>query len=367
MKLLHFADVHLDAQFGWADHAVASRRREAIRQALVRILDIGLERQVDAILCAGDLFEYERITPDTVAFLRAQFARLNTTPVYISPGNHDHCSADSIYRQVTWPANVHIFVTDRLEPVTLEKGITLWGAAHLVPANTGDFLDGFRVDRQGVNLALFHGSERSQWTMLGEGKQPHAPFEAAELERAGIDQAMLGHYHKPLDAPRYTYPGNPEALTFGESGQRGAVLFTVGRDGVLNREHLAVGGGAGLHSINVDLTGCESSAECVDRAAKALEGLRGCARVHLTGEVMPAVSLQARQIVEAAPQLDAVLVEADGIRIAYDFDQIAAEHSVRGQFVADVRADETLEPNERLLILTAGLRALDGRADLEVC
>lgn len=365
MKLLHFADLHLDAQFAWAPAAVAGRRRDALRSALVRIVDLAAERDVDAIVCAGDLFEHERVTPDTVAFMRSQFERAGR-PVYISPGNHDHCSARSVYRLADWPANVHIFSTDRLTPVALGDGVTLWGAAHLVPANTGDFLEGFTTDRPGLNLALFHGSERSELAMLGEGRQPHAPFEAAELERAGLDHAMVGHYHRPADEPRHTYPGNPAPLTFGETGERGAVIFTIGPDGALERERVSVSDGTGLHAVDVDLSGCQGSAECVERTSAALAGLRGSARVRLTGEVSPDVILQARQVRDASPDLDEVLVDDSGLAVAYDFEQIARERSVRGQFVLDVQADASLESDERRLILTAGLRALDGRSDLEV-
>jgi hypothetical protein len=44
---------------------------------------------------------------------------------------------------------------------------------------------------------------------------------------------------------------------------------------------------------------------------------------------------------------------------------VAQEPTVRGQFVRDVQASE-LTPEERQRIIVTGLRALDGRYDLEV-
>jgi exonuclease SbcD len=53
------------------------------------------------------------------------------------------------------------------------------------------------------------------------------------------------------------------------------------------------------------------------------------------------------------------------LRAAYDLDAIAGEATVRGQFVRDV-LDSQLEPSLRQRVLVTGLRALDGRDDLEV-
>ena len=176
MKIVHFADLHLDAQFAWAAaHGDATRkRRQALRDTLSRIVSLTQEVSADALLCGGDIYEHERFTPDTAEFLRATFAELDPTPVYIAPGNHDWYGPESLYRRVAWSPNVHIFRTDSLEPVALADGVTLWGAAHLVPANTRGFLDDFHVEGEG--LALFHGSEDSWFTEQGEGKAPHAPF-----------------------------------------------------------------------------------------------------------------------------------------------------------------------------------------------
>ena len=136
MRLLHFADLHLDAPFAWARPETARLRRRNRRETLTRILQLADDEGVDAILCAGDLFEHERFTPDTVAFLRESFARTDR-PIYVAPGNHDWYSARSPYALEEWSPNVHVFTDARLTPVELADGLTLWGAAHRAPANTG--------------------------------------------------------------------------------------------------------------------------------------------------------------------------------------------------------------------------------------
>ena len=53
------------------------------------------------------------------------------------------------------------------------------------------------------------------------------------------------------------------------------------------------------------------------------------------------------------------------MRYGYDLDTILAEPTVRGQFVRDAIAGIEDEDLRRRVIVT-GLRALDGRSDLEV-
>ncbi len=96
-----------------------------------------------------------------------------------------------------------------------------------------------------------------------------------------------------------------------------------------------------------------------------LAGVSGSVRVTLEGELAQQIDLPPRDLESAAPQLDGLLVRVGDIRAGYDFGQIAQERTVRGQFVKDVLAAD-LESDERRRILTTGLRALDGRGDLEV-
>ncbi|MFD1146351.1 hypothetical protein [Saccharothrix hoggarensis] len=38
------------------------------------------------------------------------------------------------------------------------------------------------------------------------GKLLHAPFTASEIAAAGIDHALVGHFHTERDAERHIYP-----------------------------------------------------------------------------------------------------------------------------------------------------------------
>jgi DNA repair exonuclease SbcCD nuclease subunit len=364
-RILHFADVHLDAPFKWAAREVARKRRQGLRDALSRIMDLAIAERVDALTCGGDLYEQDYFTPDTAEFLRIAFDRIAPIPVFISPGNHDWSGPLSLYRRVRWGSHVRIFEDRRLTPIEFRRGVTLWGAAHQAPAGTSGFLDGFHVAGDGVHLALFHGSELGSLAFQEEGKTTHAPFRADEIPASGLSYALVGHYHTPVDRSHFSYPGNPDPLTFGESGDRGALLVTVANEGSISIERHRVAVSA-VHDIVVDVTGCSTLQQIRDAVAGDLRGLGGCVRLIVRGEVAPDVDLPREAFSASDFGLDAIELRLE-VTVAYDLDGIGKEPTVRGQFVRDVRQAQDLSETDRRPIIVTGLRALEGRSDLDVC
>jgi DNA repair exonuclease SbcCD nuclease subunit len=366
VRLAHLADVHLDAHFALLPRDVARRRRHALEGALKSALERAAAEEVDAVLIAGDLYEHERVAPNTGEFLRAQFEAIAPTPVFIAPGNHDWYGPSSLYARLDWPANVYLFSEDTLRPLELADGLTLWGAAHRAPRNTDPFLDAFRVDRDGVNLALFHGSEQGAFRFQEEGKVPHSPFRSEQVAETGLDHAFVGHFHTAVDAGRYTYPGNPEPLAFGESGDavRGLVLATVHGDGTIERERVAVAQ-TSVNDVVVDVTGCASGNDVRELVKAALDPLSGCVRVTLKGELAPEVDLELGDLRRVSTGPWGVVTRVGRLTVGYDIDSIREEATVRGAFVTDVLAFELDDALRRKVIVT-GLRALEGRNDLEV-
>lgn len=360
MKLAFFADLHLDAPFAWARPEVARRRRQGLRDCLRRILEVADGEKVDAILCAGDLYEHDYVSPDTREFLRSTLGSTNT-PILIAPGNHDWYGPSSLYRQVSWPSNVHVFSESRFVRHELAPGIMLWGVAFTGPTRPQSFLAGFRADGGGVRLALFHGSEMSS---APPGKNPHAPFSAGEIETCGFLHAFVGHYHQPADHLRYTYPGNPDPLSFGETGERGLVIAEIGAEGPPRRRRLSVVQSA-VHDIEVDLSECGHFQEVRDLVASRLGGLKGVVRLFLRGDLAPDVALDLQSLAQISEEIEQIVFRTEELRAGYDFDALAKEPTVRGRFVAKVLRDTELDAETTRRILVTGLRALDGRSDLE--
>lgn len=363
MRFVVFSDLHLDAAFTLlgGDQGAARKRRQALRDTLDAVTNLARATNADALLCAGDLYEHERVSADTAQFLRRAFQDLAPRPVFIAPGNHDWYGPESLYHRLEWPQNVRIFRGARFEAVDLADGVTLWGAAHRAPANTPNLLADFRVDRSGVNLGLFHGAEQG-WT-IDDGEGPHGPFRAEDVARSGLNHAFVGHYHHRRAAERHTYPGSPTPLTFAEVGAGGAVVATVHGDGSIEREWREVG--TAIHDLSLDVTGARSLQDVRQALANCVRGRKGVARVTAHGEVEPAVSLRVDDLRDVEHELDALIIRLDRVAVGYDIAAISGEATIRGEFVRDVLAADLPEDTQRRVLVT-GLRALAGRDDLEV-
>ena len=252
-------------------------------------------------------------------------------------------------------ANVHVFNENHLQPIRLDSWLTLWGAAHTGPAKTNGFLSSFRVDSEGVNLAVFHGSERG--SEQGEGKILHSPFDAEQIEQASV---FLGHYTE--GRPALHLPGQPR---HSEGGERGIVIASVSDDGRVERERVSVAI-TEVHDLDVDITGCASQQDVRGRVEERIMGRSGVARLNLSGELFPDVDLRLNDLQPLAGNSDLVLtIRIGDIHSGYDFEAIRNEPTVRGKFVTNVMAANMSE-DERRKVLITGLRAMEEREDLEV-
>jgi DNA repair exonuclease SbcCD nuclease subunit len=108
LLLLLLADLHLDAPFRWAGPRAGRLRRQRLRAVLKRAVTLAQERQVGAIRCAGDLYEQERFTPDTLAFLSSAFADAAPIRVVGAPGDHDWYGPGSLWARAEFSSNVHV-------------------------------------------------------------------------------------------------------------------------------------------------------------------------------------------------------------------------------------------------------------------
>ncbi|MCI0814321.1 MAG: DNA repair exonuclease [Chloroflexi bacterium] len=367
--ILHTADVHLDRAYSGAgmSPAIASARRQELRDGFRRFIDLALEIGADAVTIGGDLYEHERVTPDTANFIRQQLERLGDVPALLAPGNHDPYVPDSVYHRLTWPPNVTIFRERSFAPVELAGGVTIWGAAHDAPDVRANLLEGFRTPAGGDHVLLFHGSDTRS---VPEGKPAHAPFRQEDLEATGAGFALLGHYHAPRldppEAPRYAYPGSPEPLDFAEEGEHCVAQLDV--DAGSFSCSLLPFGRVRYQSFATDVSGMESSDEA--RAAiVALGDASTIARIVLGGELNPDVDLSLQSLYDSCAEHFSYLDIVDRTQPAYRIDEIAEESTTKGAFArlmlerVESTAGDEREIAEAALLY--GLQAFD-RKEVQV-
>jgi DNA repair exonuclease SbcCD nuclease subunit len=198
LRVLHTADVHLDSD-GYGSPAQRVVHAERDRALLRGIVDRALSDRVDLVLIAGDLFDHNRASDETVAFVQAELGRLRQ-PVVILPGNHDAIGTNAIYDRRDFTAGAsHVHVIRRLDGETLDfpdLDVAVWGRAmaeHTPEFRPLAFIPA-RDDRRWC-VAMAHGF------YYPERQRPDrsSPIFADELRDTGWDYVALGHQHVRTD------------------------------------------------------------------------------------------------------------------------------------------------------------------------
>ncbi|AYG58772.1 metallophosphoesterase family protein [Rhizobium jaguaris] len=241
-SFIHAADLHLGSPFqGLAlkDAAVASVFVEASRKAFSTLVGLAIEKAVDFLLIAGDVYDGDWKDNKIGLFFNREMARLERAgiPVYLLRGNHD--AASVITKTITLPANVHEFPTNKPASIKLEAlQVALHG-------------QGFAERSANDNLAIGYPAAVSGWFNIGilhtslTGREPHAPYAPCsvdDLRSRGYDYWALGHVHDyevVANDPLVIFPGNLQGRNIRERGAKGAVLVTV-EEGRISHERLIV-------------------------------------------------------------------------------------------------------------------------------
>jgi DNA repair exonuclease SbcCD nuclease subunit len=316
---------------------VANRRRQSIRDVFHSIVRRTREWPADALLIAGDLFDQERVTRDTVAFILSELASLETIPVIIAPGNHDPFFSASPYATETWPNNVRVFSEPTWSTLSLQEGrLQIHGFA----------FDGFDIssnpygalqapENGAVHIAVAHGSERGH--QPPDGKL-YAPFDAASMVLPGLRYVALGHFHrvteiKGVSGTAMWYPGMPEGQGFDETGPRHYLEVELEDDSI--RVNPVVSSSVVYAVYEIDCTSLVSAQQIVDqlRAWSAQASTPQVARVTLSGACRPSIVAELSAIRDASAGGFEHLLLLDETTPAEDFEELARETSTLGAFI----------------------------------
>ena len=113
-KIIHTADIHLDAPFSLFDVQKAQVRKNELRGTFSSLILLAKTEKADIMILAGDLFDSGFVTKETTSLLISQFASVPECRFVIVPGNHDFISSRSPYKTELFPPNVYIFEDERI-------------------------------------------------------------------------------------------------------------------------------------------------------------------------------------------------------------------------------------------------------------
>ncbi len=284
LRFLQISDVHVDSNLTSSRLALPKDKRRTriteINALVQQAMELATEREADAVLIPGDLWDDETVSQESVHSLVESFASIDPIPVFIAPGNHDFCSPLSKYSremQVAlgmqpWSDNVFIFEKPDFASVShpWREDVVVVGRAFLENVRTSQRLLGTRIARPtaAISLLLFHGSLEGH-NREGVAKIT-APFSSEELLAQEFSYTALGHYHsfsQIVDANgkiRAAYAGSTGARMLGEEGPRHVLIGSVDSNGLVGEFEKVELDPRRICALNIDVTGA-SGAEIVSR------------------------------------------------------------------------------------------------------
>jgi DNA repair protein SbcD/Mre11 len=289
-RFAHLADAHVGA---WPrDPAV----RLALRESVLRALEVVDQRECAFLLISGDLFHTPVPEPAEVAPVAAALRRLveHGRRIYVIYGSHDYVAHRTSWLDVL--AETGLFLKAAPEAVRAEG--TRWTLPYLVDPGTGAAIAGISGRSHGLDRAYFRA-------MDSESLRAHDGFRIFQFH-AAIDEYLPAHLREHIhgisraDLPggvdyyagghiHYTYTGegpeggllvNPGAV-FGtsvtdiengvqERTQQGVVVVDV-IDGHPTIEYVRTAPREGVQVFDVDVDGrtAESAKEVVSKEIAA--------------------------------------------------------------------------------------------------
>jgi exonuclease SbcD len=257
MKILHFADAHIDmANYGRHDPSTGLPLRVLdFLKSLDTIVDTAIERKVDMVIFAGDAYKDRSPAPTFQREWGKRIMRLSQAkiPTLLLVGNHDISPSIGRAHALQEFKTLHVPYVKVLDMPEFLKPTDLWDlplqviampwvARSGLMASTGETDSTQAFSRIEENIGELIGG----WVEECDPSMPivltaHASIEGAKfggerlvmlgndlvltgslVKNPKLNYVAMGHIHKPQDVnegnqPPVIYPGSIERVDFGEA------------------------------------------------------------------------------------------------------------------------------------------------------
>ncbi|MEO0803868.1 MAG: DNA repair exonuclease [Cyanobacteria bacterium J06642_2] len=370
-RFLHVADVHL----GFDRYESPERTKDFFFSFQDALLKHGIEKEVDFILIAGDLFEQQNILPNILNQAQVVLARVRDAgiPVLAIEGNHDNRPygvntswlrylADHGYLKLLEPkpGDCGEFVFEPWSDtqkvggyIDLPCGVRVIGsrwygsAAPQAIVSLAEAIADLPDGPETTVMMFHHGLEGQIARYSGALRYD----ELVPLKHAGVDYLGLGHIHKNYEVEGWIFnPGSLEAnsmaevvydrgayyVEISESGQIDAQLRTDYRQRQSLRLRCEIKGKDKPDEVVEKILNCAESADIDPEAGIMLEikvvGKMGFERYEIDARSL-------RQKIQEMTGALVVLLKIEATSLEYDIAPQASEKSDRHEIETQVFQD----------------------------
>lgn len=362
IKILHTADIHLDSPFSLLDVKKAQARKTELRGTFTSMMMYAKMEKYDIVIMAGDIFDNEFVTKETMELMVSQFAQNPDCRFVIAPGNHDPLTQRSPYRKVEFPPNVYIFASDDVTKFSFDDiGVDVYGWAFLDAKKEDNPLrqGKLELDKNKINILAVHADMTSADSTC-------CPMNEADIASSGFDYVALGHIHtggevKQAGHTYYAYSGCLEGRSFDECGPKGAITCKI--ETTAGRTEMTFGqkkfSRRRYEKCAVDVSGTTDTNEVVSKIKTIITnysmGDDTLLRVRLFGTVSPSWKIDMTKISAQALGVFYVEVRDESLPIL-DHEELMNDISIRGAFYRELLPKLKSDDPEERRIASAALR-----------
>jgi serine/threonine protein phosphatase family protein len=403
VKLIHTADLHLDSAFrSRFTKEEAENRRQKQLMAWKELLSFAVEKKVQGILIAGDLFDSPVVSHGTMDFFLSTISEHPEISFFYLRGNHD--TENTFCYQENLPKNLFLFsekgkkyrLNDRLLLAGVEYGTkdisfgenegATQGAGQAAEQGVGQenahgaealskseseseeeskFL---KLKEEDCNILLLHGA-LYQGSAKGDAIQGEEGIFLKNLEKLPLSYIALGHIHKGGEGKLnngalWAYPGCLQGRGFDEEGERGFLYLKVEEEKKeIRKEFIPIKQGE-FRILEIELLEDEGTLACLKKIEVEME------KAGIAKEDSLRIILKGKKGLEQERNLrylqlqlqDSVffLEIRDECELSWNREEAMKEKSLKGEFLRVLAAADNLSKEEQEEIIALGMGLLQG-------
>ena len=403
VKLIHTADLHLDSAFrSRFTKEEAENRRQKQLMAWKELLSFAVEKKVQGILIAGDLFDSPVVSHGTMDFFLSTISEHPEISFFYLRGNHD--TENTFCYQENLPKNLFLFsekgkkyrLNDRLLLAGVEYGTkdisfgenegATQGAGQAAEQGIGQenahgaealskseseseeeskFL---KLKEEDCNILLLHGA-LYQGSAKGDAIQGEEGIFLKNLEKLPLSYIALGHIHKGGEGrlnngALWAYPGCLQGRGFDEEGERGFLYLKVEEEKKeIRKEFIPIKQGE-FRILEIELLEDEGTLACLKKIEVEME------KAGIAKEDSLRIILKGKKGLEQERNLrylqlqlqDSVffLEIRDECELSWNREEAMKEKSLKGEFLRVLAAADNLSKEEQEEIIALGMGLLQG-------
>lgn len=241
MRFLHTADWQIGRSYSKFEAEDAAQLQQARIAGVQRIAQMATERQVDAVLVAGDVFDVTTPRPKTMTRLFEAMAGFKG-PWLLLPGNHDAATAQSLWdmarKMPELPPNAVLCLKPEVVEIAGSDGpraavLTAPLTQRHTHLDVSAWFDQAETPADAIRIGLAHGSVDG---ILMEDAGNNNPIAADRAERARLDYLALGDWHgKKQVNERTWYSGTHEPERFKDNDPGYVLIVDIDAPGAVPR------------------------------------------------------------------------------------------------------------------------------------